>query len=234
MINIQLPNNFPKFNNLRFKYFILFGSCLLVLGYSSVIAQTSTDSSSLRDTVKQKVAEELSQIKKAITKKAYLGSITSKADITLTINNYFNQSRSVVVNTDTVIKLASGRDGTLKDLTVGNFILPMGDADSQNTLTAKRLLVITQPPEDKRQLVYGKVTAATTSTLTVETLDKTVFTTKLTSETKIYTKDATGLAKAKISDLKINSLVALLAKPGTTPSAAIVYIFPASSPTPTP
>ena len=187
--------------------------------------------SSLRDSIKQKVAEELAQIKQAVSKKAYLGSITAKNEATLTLTTHRQQTRSVILATDTAIKLKSGKDGTPADLKVGDFVLVMGDADSQNTLTAKRLLVISQPLEDKRRAVMGTITDKSSSTLTLETPNsKDTWTVKLTSTTR-YT------AKTKAADLKVDQKIVVLGNrtADTALTALLLHLIPAATPpSPTP
>lgn len=190
-----------------------------------VSAQTSTESAQgLRDSVKQKVEEELSQIKKAVSKKAFLGTITAKSEATVTLNNYRNEPRQALVTTDSTIKLKSGRDGTLKDLSVGDFILVMGDVDSQNTMTAKRLLVIAPPSEDMRKFTFGKITAIG-STITFETSSKETLVAKLASSTIVTRLEAGKPVKAKTTDLKTGNTVVVISKPGTTFAVTDIQII---------
>lgn len=189
-----------------------------------VSAETSTESAqNLRDSVKQKVEEELSQIKKAVSKKAFLGTITSKSEATVTLNNYRNESRQALVTTDSTIKLKNNRDGTLKDLSVGDYILVMGDVDSQNTMTAKRLLVIAPPPADTHKFTFGKITAIG-STITFETPSKETLVAKLSSSTVVTRLEAGKPVKAKTADLKTGNTVAVISKPGTTFSVTDIQI----------
>jgi hypothetical protein len=103
-----------------------------------------------------------------------------------------------------VIKLKSGRDGTVADLKTGLVILVMGDVDSAGVMTSKRLLVISQPAEFKRQAVMGTVTKASASSLTLEKINtKETWTVKLTSATK-YT------AKTKAADVKVGLKIVVL------------------------
>ena len=69
----------------------------------------------------------------------------------------------------------------------------MGDADGTGTLTAKRILVIAKPAEDKRRAIFGVVTKVTSSTITLKD-----WTVKLSSTTK-YT------GKTKASDIKVGA-----------------------------
>jgi Domain of unknown function (DUF5666) len=214
------------------KYIILF---LLIASFAFFIvhlplalAQTpATDSSSgLRDSVRQKVAEELAQIKQAVSKKAYLGSITAKADAALTLTNYANLTRSVVVSTDATIKLKNGREGTLADLKVNDYLLVLGDVDSAGTMTAKRILVVNVPPADKRVVVYGIITKTTSSSITVTTPKNENLTIKMTSATK-YT------GKTKLTGLKADDRVLVITSSNT---ALILHVMtpasPSASPTP--
>ena len=210
------------------KFIIIF--CLIlpftfyILHLPKVFAQTtSSDSSQLRDSVKQKVAEELAQIKQAVSKKAFLGTISSKNAATFNIANYLNQNRSAIVSTDTVIKLKNGSDGTPADLKTGDYILIMGDVDSTGNMTAKRLLVIAPPAVDKRASYWGKVTA-TGSTVTIDKL-----TAKLVSDTYISTTNAGKTVKLKTSDIKVGNTVVMITKTGTSivPVVTDLYIFPA-------
>jgi hypothetical protein len=183
----------------------------------SVFAQSATDSANpLRDSVKQKVAEELAQIKQAVSKKAFLGSVTTKNDASLTLTTWGNQSRNLLVSTDSVIKLLNNRDGTSADLKVGDYVLAMGNADSQNTLTVSRLLVVKTPGQDTRQIYFGTVTKKTISSLTISTTKNETLDIKLSSATK-YT------GSAKSADIKTGSKILVLTK---SDAALVIHLFP--------
>lgn len=167
------------------KTLFLIGSTLFLLA-GPVMAQTPTPTSGadqIRDAVQQKVAEELSNIKQAVAKKAYVGTIAAVDNLDLTITNLKNQTRKAVVTTDTNIKLAGGKDGTPADLKPGDFIIAMGDADSNDVLTVKRLLVIGKPATDKREAIFITVSDTTASTLVGQTPSKEEWTVKVSSGT---------------------------------------------------
>jgi hypothetical protein len=198
-----------------------FALCSISVVGSAHAQSASEGATQLRDSVKQQVADELAQIKKAVSKKAFLGSITGKSEATLTISNYLGQNRSAVVSTDTAIKLVNGADGTPADLKTGNYILVMGDVDSAGNMTAKRLLVIATPVTDKRNTAYGKVTAVGT-TITIDKL-----TARLASDSYITTTAGGKTVKIKSSDIKVGSIVTLITKTGTTsPLVTDLYVFP--------
>ncbi len=181
---------------------------------------SATSAGTIRDAVKQKVSEELANIKQAVAKRAYVGTISAKSDLTLTITNLKNQSRTATVTTDTTIKLTGGKDGTVADLKVGDFIIAMGDADSNGVLNTKRLLVITQPEADTRDAVFVTVTKVTISSLTAENIKKESWTIKLSSTTKY-----TGATKA--TDIKVGSkIIAVGTVSSSTITANIIHLLP--------
>lgn len=174
-----------------------------------VSAQTASPSGTIRDSVKQKVAAELAQIKKAVAKKGFVGSVTTKTDATITMTTLLNQTRNLVVTTDTTVKLSGSKDGTLADIKVGDYILAMGDVDSDNKMNVKRLLVIPQPPADKRVATFGTVTKSTSSSITLTNLKNESYDIKVTAGTKFNDK-------FKFSDLKDGSKVVVLESTSTT------------------
>lgn len=215
------------------KYLVILTTLLLIYSTTDlkVFAQSSTPSSTLRDTVKQQVAAEIAQIQQNLTKKAFVGSITAKTDASLTLNTLRSQTRSVNVAPDATIKLSGNKDGTLKDLKIGDLILAMGDADGQNLLTAKRLLVITKPDTDRRQVISGSVTTVSSSSLTINSGSASPTAIKITSDSK-YT------GKTKISDVKVGSSVIVITTATgefSSPTAKRIHLVqsPNASPTPT-
>lgn len=190
------------------KLILLAASSLFIAG--PVFAQSPT-SADIRNAVQQQVQQELSNIKQAVAKKGFVGNITAKTDASLTLTNLKNQSRSVVVTGDTTIKLLSGSEGTIADLKTNDFVLVMGNVDSQNKMTASRLLVIKQPDADKRDTRSGAVSKPTTSGFTLADL-----TVKVSSTTSITTTTDGKIAKAKLADIKDGAKVVVVGSVTTT------------------
>ena len=200
--------------------FLLF-SILYLLFAARINAQTSTPSANpIRDAVKEKVQQELDQIKKAVAKRGFVGTITAKSDSTLTLTNLKSQSRTIAVPADTTIKLSGGKEGTFADLKVGNFILVMGDVDSDNAMTAKRLLVLAKPDPEKRKAVLGTVTKTSSSSLSITTATGDTLTVKLTSATD-YTP------KTKLANITVGDKVVVVgtSTDSTTLSALLVHLL---------
>ena len=195
----------------------LTSALILLLSPALVLAQSPT-SATIRDTVKQQVEQEINQIKSTLTKKAYVGSISAKADGTITITNHLNQPRTAVVTTTAAIKLAGGKDGTPADLKINDFVIAMGDADGAGQLTVKRLLVTPKPTAETRKVIYGVVSAVTSSTLTIKSADASV-SARLQSATKY-----TGATKA--ADIKVDAKVVLITTGTSTLSATHIHLFP--------
>jgi hypothetical protein len=212
-----------KFWLLVFVICLLFVSWNLFLGIYNVSAQTASSSAdTIRDSVKQKVTEELAQIKKGVAKKGFIGSVTNISDGKVTINTLTGFTRQALVVADTTIKLSSGGDGTPGDLKVGQYVLAMGDVDSQNSMTTKRLLVVTKPSDDPRKVIFGSLTKVSSTSFSIGSDSY-----KITSASKF-----TG--KTKVSDLAVNSKIMAIINNGIATRINLLSTPTSSSPSATP
>ncbi len=164
-------------------------------GTYSVHAQSATDSA-----IRQAVKDQVAAIKTSVAKRAFVGPISAKSEASITVTNLSNLTRTAVVAGDATIKLSGGKEGTFADLKVGDFVIAMGDVDSQGTLAVKRLLVIAKPTPDKRLVLSGRVTDTSMSSYTIETAKKEVWAIKFTSGTSF-----TG--KIKKTDVKVGDRI---------------------------
>lgn len=196
----------------------------ILLLTATLLAQTpaATDSA-----IRQAVKDQVAAIKTAVAKKAYVGPISAKSEASITITNLANQTRTAVVAGDATIKLIGGKEGTFADLKISDFVIAMGDVDSQGTLAVKRLLVIAKPAPDKRLVLSGRVTDTATATLTLENAAKETWTVKIVSDTK-YAK------KAKFADLKVGDRVAVVGTSSTALNLTAKLVVPISPPQPSP
>lgn len=198
-------------------------AAMFVLAAAPTFGQTASPSGNIRNTIQDRVNQELAQIKQGVAKKGFVGSITTKSDATITITNLKNSPRTALVTTDTTIKLTGGKDGTPKDLKVGDFILAMGDVDSENKMTAKRLLVIDQPETDGRKVLAGIISSATASNFVLTTSSQATTTIKFSSATKYND----GF---KASSLKTGARLVVITRNDT----ALKIFITAAAPTTTP
>lgn len=183
----------------------------LLLFYSPalVLAQTATGSA-IRNAVQEKVVAELANIKKTLTKKGFVGNVTAKTASGFTLTNLKNQPRNVTVPGDAVLRSAN-KDITLADIKVNDFVIAMGDADTNNDMTAKRVLVTTKSEEDKRRSFIFVITKTSTSSLAVENLKKETQSVRISSDTNYTTK-------TKLADLKVGDKIAVIGTLASTPS----------------
>lgn len=164
-----------------------------------ILAATATTSADpIREAVKQKVDAEVAAIKNTVTRKAYVGQIKNKSDLTLTILNQAGENRTANLTTDATIKLASGADGTAADVKVNDHVIAMGDTDGAGVMTVKRLVQITKPEVDTRKVIFGTVSKVSSTSITMEdntVLKITTTASELTPGSKILavTRGATAL-----------------------------------------
>jgi hypothetical protein len=194
-------------------------------------AQTpaSPSSQQIRDAVQKKVQESLANIKQAVARKAFVGNISSKTETDFVITNLKNQTRTVTVTGETVIKLLNGKEGTIADLKNNDFVLSIGDVDSQNKMAGKRILVLKQPDPDNREVMFATVTKASTSSITVENSTKESWTIKLSSSTAVTNITSDKVATARTTNLKVGDKVVLVGTTATgqnTLTGRAVHILP--------
>jgi len=197
-------------------------SLSLITPVGSFAQDATQGATQLRDSVKQKVTEELTQIKKVLTKKGFIGTVTSYSDGVITLTNLKNQTRTITITADTTIKLISNKEGTPADIKVNDFVIAMGDADAQNNMTLKRILVLSKPNEDRREFYSGTITKASISSITIKTAtEERVL--KINSATK-YTPKGTDSG-----DLEANAKVLVVTIPsstGTDRTATRIHVMP--------
>lgn len=200
---------------------ILFGG----LGAYTVSAQSPTASQSgeqIRDAVQKQVAQQLANIKQNVAKKGFVGNITSKTDVDLVLTNLKNQTRNITITGDTTIKLLSGKEGTITDLKTNDFVIVMGQVDSQNKMTAKRLLVVKPGETDKRQAAWATVTKSSTTSLTVEDGQKQIWTLKVSSATSVTTVSGGKVTKSKLADVVAGTKIVMIGTPTTAANTLTV------------
>ena len=179
--------------------------------------------------IRQAVKDQVAAIKTSVAKRAFVGPISAKSEASITITNLGNLTRTAVVAGDATIKLAGGKEGTFADLKVGNFVIAMGDVDSQGTLAVKRLLVIAKPTPDKRVVISGRVTDTSAASFTLETAKKETWTVKFTSNTSFA-------GKIKKTDIKAGDRIVAVGNPAATANTltAKLIIQLSTSPTASP
>jgi hypothetical protein len=189
------------------KLILLFTVLSLQFSVSSAAAQAPTASSAsaeqIKEAVRKQVEQEVATIRKNTTRKGFVGSVVSKNETGIVMTNLKNVTKTLTIPADAVIRLAGGKDGSINDIKKDDFIIAMGDSSTPDSMTVKRLLVISKPVSDKRKVVFAKVTK--TSPLTVENPSGNVYVIKSSSSSlpKLKVDDQIIIIASSITDTSI-------------------------------
>lgn len=172
-----------------------------------VLAQTSSDSSSIRQKVQEKVQQVLS------SPKIFLGSVTDISDsTTIQIKPLTGEIEQLSVKSD-VTKVVnevgpSAKDVKITDIAIGDFIIGMGYKDSNSVLDTRRILVITPLSDPTRKSYMGNIMSQTKTSLVLKTLkggQQVQFTTD--KNTSILKESNGDISPAKVIDLTVGAKI---------------------------
>lgn len=231
--------------NLRLKTKLLIVFCLFLsfifMALSSytlvhAIEPTSTASSSsadfqaklkaLQEEIASKAAKLKTEISKKLQNKAFIGFIKSISQTTITIGTETG-TRIINLNEYTEYKGKKGKAVVnLNNLEVDDYIAALGDIDETETLTAKKIILLEPPKENKKQIVFGKVILLTSPIVTLQTKDNQ----KITFQTSAKTVYQLGKKAGNFDNIELNKpLVAVITATADAWVARFIYIFPYSS-----
>lgn len=134
---------------------------------SATAAPTNTlskDIEDIRNKVKEKVQEKLKQITTPTqTTKSSIGKVTETNPSQITIN-YQNNNQIIKISENTVFIDEKRNKIKADKIKVGQEILCMGDINSDNSINAKRIVLINlKTIENTTQIVVGKIVDISTS-----------------------------------------------------------------------
>lgn len=225
----------------------LFAVLFLVFGIPTVLAQTestpssstSTDSSSIRDKVREAI-ENLTNKPKAV-----LGSLEQISESTLQIKDEDGKLQQVATTSETkYARITKGKKADIKftDLALGDFVTALGNKNGNEVLEAKRVIAYDEKPELGRQVVFGDITEAAKNILTVKQSKTNEVWTIETNKNTTFTKKIDGkMEEVEFVDLEIGDRIVaaglLVEDEDNTISGGVVHVIPAqgqqkSSPTP--
>ncbi len=137
-------------------------STFLVLPTNTLLAQTSTDSSSIRQKVQEKVEEVLKN------PKAYMGQVTDVSETTIQIKPEVGVVKQISIDENIVTTInavsSTPRTVSINDIAIGDFVVAMGYKDGNEILDARRILISTSPAKPARKSYSGVVSAKTGNT----------------------------------------------------------------------
>ncbi|KKQ65785.1 MAG: hypothetical protein US86_C0008G0008 [Candidatus Daviesbacteria bacterium GW2011_GWA2_38_24] len=141
----------------------------------------------LKSQIASKAAKLKQEINKKIQNKALVGEIISVDDPKLTLQTKL-KTYTVITNEYTVLSNSSSNKFkkalTLKTLSEGNNLVVLGDVDDNNSLNAKKIIVINKPESIERQINLGKVEEITAKSIKIATSGGTLKA-AITSETQL-------------------------------------------------
>ena len=110
----------------------------------------------IRDTFKEKVKEQINEIKKS-TRKAFVGTVSKITNQSFSLNT---KSGPQVIKTsdETEIVDENRKEIGLEDIKLEDNLIAMGYLDENDVLKAKRVVLAPKPEEDKREIAAGIVT----------------------------------------------------------------------------
>ncbi|GAG26646.1 unnamed protein product, partial [marine sediment metagenome] len=110
------------------------------------------------DAIREKVQLKIEEARK--NPKAYLGTVTDKAESNIQIKSLKEEILQVSVDEErvTFIKVAKTKsEVTFGDIAIGDFIIAMGYKNSDDVLEATRVLLTEAPEPTERKIVWGGV-----------------------------------------------------------------------------
>ena len=184
----------------------------------------------IREKVKEAVREKIEEVKKG-PKRAYFGKILKIGDTSITIDTATGE-KEISLTAETKIDGKAGKEIELKDLAVEMYVICMGYL-KDNTLEARRIVVVTKPKIPAREVAFGRVTDISNEEklLTVKNEKKGLtYSVEITNKTKITKKSDSKIVKAQFSDIKKDDRIIAIGTPTENEekliTAKIVHIIP--------
>lgn len=147
---------------------------LTILG-SPVYASESTPSADIASKLKEfqkaaasKAAELKELIAKKLSNKAFIGSVASLSNTSITLSAK-SGPKMVTVNQDTVFEsnVKSKVKFSQNSLNAGTYIAVLGDADDTGVLTAKKIILEASPSASAKTYLWGQIIAVSEELLTL-------------------------------------------------------------------
>lgn len=186
--------------------------------------ESDQDIDKIRQAVKDKVKEKIDQIiNKPDQKLGWVGQISQIEAGQISINCLNQQTRTVIMDEETVIINAKRQPIDTDQLKIDQIVLAMGYIDAGGNLLSKRILITNQPLENlKNTIVLTTVTdvSQTTSIMTLVTKDRQVFQVKTDGTTKDIVKN--------------QKIIAILKQEGNDSNNWQIVDFKVITPLPTP
>lgn len=217
-------------NNINFKYYSI-AICLFVYLFiclfpiPTVFAQSPTPEDSaasaikgIRDVVKEKVKEQL-EVLNTETKKGYVGKLSAISATQLTLETNEGNLK-IKIDDDTTIIGLNRSPIKIENLKADQYVIAMGYLELEDTLSAKRIVVIEKLSTLEKEIAVGKITDISkdgkTVTLKNESKAKT-YTLNIGKSITVTQKGQKGeLEKLAVEDLQKGDVVICVGTPDKT------------------
>lgn len=169
----------------------------------------STKSNSLTNKIKERLQEtaeegldtirdEITSKSKTPKKKAFVGSIKSLNETTISLEYKSHTLNINLDDTTQIIKSSGKKDLTIDDLEIDDFIIAMGFVSPESEdLAAKRVLLISSPePQASRQLLNGKINEIDGNKISIDSKSLVI-----TNKTNLKVKD---IKDPEVEDLELD------------------------------
>ncbi|MCL4365996.1 hypothetical protein M1437_02100 [Patescibacteria group bacterium] len=155
-----------------------------------VFAADSTPSADIKaklEDLKKEIASKAAQLKQVVDRKlkdkAYIGKIKQKSDNSITLSTASNP-KLISINQDTVFeskvkgKTRSTSSGqakySQKNLAEDDYIAALGDTDEVGVLTARKIILLPEPPKQQKTFLWGQIISISDQLVTLKNSDSKV------------------------------------------------------------
>lgn len=140
---------------------IIFISFIFALPTKAVDSTPSASIKAKLEELKRQIASKAAALKKEVDKKlsnkAYIGSVKTKSDKTITLASSTGP-KLVTVNQDTVYETQSKKTRySFKALEEEDYIATLGDIDETGILIAKKIILLPTPAAPTKTFIWGQV-----------------------------------------------------------------------------
>lgn len=133
----------------------IFPSPPLATVAGQVTPEKNEEIKKIREEVKKAVEKKVKEVINQRKKRAWLGTIKEKDNLSLTLETPKGEKRQVFYSEETVVINLKRKPFELDDLTIGKRIVAMGYLEGETTLEGRRIVLLEEKEERKRKPVVG-------------------------------------------------------------------------------
>lgn len=194
---------------------------------SSPSANLSDDLKTKLDLLKQEIASKAAKLKQEVDhklqNKAYVGTIKSKSDTSLTLASS-KGAKIVTINQDTAFEsnIKSRPKVSFKNLGEEDYVAALGDIDDNGVLTARKLVLLA-PAKDTKSFLWGQIISISGKLMTILTREQ-----KNAAVSLTQANAQKGDEPISLSDLSARDFVIVTGNAGKNDifQAEFVYVIP--------